>query len=340
MVVAAVLIIPGLLVFLLWPASQVFLVSFSAILFAVLVDGLARLITHWLPISQAIARFAVIILLLIALTGFLVSAGPQFADQMSQLIEQLPRAIDRLSDVIRDHPLGAIIKNIDLDFLKPAETKLVAGLTGVFSTAFEALVNMFIILFIGLYIAWQPEIYIKGTLHLIPKPYRPRARQIIDMLGHALGWWMVGRFTSMVIVGLFTTVGLILIGMPMALVLGVIAGLFCFVPYVGPILSAVPAILIGLMQSPITAVYVALIYIVVQFIEGNFLTPVIQKRAVSLPPATLLFAQFFMGIFYGLLGVLLATPIAIVVIVLIQMIYVQDTIHDQVKVLGEHHHTA
>lgn len=156
------------------------------------------------------------------------------------------------------------------------------------------------------------------------------------MLGHALSWWLVGRFASMAAVGVLTTLALSAIDMPLALVLGVIAGLFSFVPYIGPISSAVPAILIGLTESPWMAVYVVVIYAVIQFLEGNFITPLIQRRAVSLAPAVLLFSQFAMAVFYGLFGVLLATPLAIVLIVLVQMLYVQDVVKDPIKVLGEH----
>jgi predicted PurR-regulated permease PerM len=340
MLMIGIVVLLGLLVFLLWPASQLFLVSLSAILVAVLIDGLARLITHWVPIPQSLARISVIILLLVSLAGFLFTAGPAFANQMSQLTDQLPRAIDHLKTIITDQPLGRYVQNLNLDFLKPAESKILAGLTGVFSTAFEAIANFVIILVIGLYLAMQPTIYIQGALYLVPHSRRKRAQQVIDMLGHALSWWLVGRFASMVIVGIMTTIALNLIDMPLALVLGVIAGLFCFVPYIGPIVSALPAILVGLMNSPLTAMYVLIIYMVVQFIEGHFLTPFIQKRALSLPPAILLLAQFFIGTFYGLLGVLLATPIAIVIIVLVQMLYIRDIIKDPVKVLGEHHHST
>jgi predicted PurR-regulated permease PerM len=141
-------------------------------------------------------------------------------------------------------------------------------------------------------------------------------------------------------VGVLTTLALGLIDMPLALVLGVIAGLFTFVPFIGPISSVIPAMLIGLMESPLMALYALIIYSVVQFIEGNFLTPLIQKRIIAMPPALLLSAQFFMGVFYGLFGLLLATPLAVTGTVLVQMLYVQDYLKDSVRVLGQHGHRS
>lgn len=124
-----------------------------------------------------------------------------------------------------------------------------------------------------------------------------------------------------------------LIDVPLILALALIAGLLSFVPYLGPILSAIPALLVALVVSPLLTVYVVLVYSAVQFLEGNFITPIIQERAVSLPPAVLLIAQLGMG-------VLLATPLAVVAIVLIQMLYVRDTLGDAIRVLGQHDRSA
>lgn len=333
----AVVVILGLFLFFLWPASQVFLVMFAAILFAILVDGLAELLTLRLTMSQTVARALVIFLLLTLVTAFFMLAGPQFSDQISQLTTQLPRAIERLNEVIKEQPWGKFLKDIEIvESLKPSTGQILADLSGVFSSVVETITNVVVVFFIGLYLAVQPEIYVRGVMHLVPKQNRERACEVVQALGHALRWWMVGRFSSMAVVGLLTTVALELIGLPLALVLGVIAGLFSFVPYIGPITSVVPAMLIGLMQSPLMALIVLIVYSVVQFIEGHFLTPLIQKRAVSMPPAVLLSSQFFMAIFYGLFGVLLATPLAVCIIVLVQMLYVQDVLKDEVKVLGEH----
>jgi len=152
---------------------------------------------------------------------------------------------------------------------------------------------------------------------------------------HALRWWLLGRLVAMTAVGLLTALGLWAIGMPMALALGFIAGLLSFVPYIGPIVSAVPAILVALADGGFLETgYVVLIYGAAQFLEGSLITPVVQKYSVALPPAILIIAQFLLAVPFGPVGIMLATPFAVSVIVMTQMLYVEDILGDSVKVLG------
>jgi len=336
MTVLGVTFLAGLVLFLLWPASLAFLVIFAAILFAVFVNALASLVPRRLALPQKVVRVGVILLLFSLLAAFFMVAGPRFSEQASQLSAQLPRAMERLQKAVSEQPWSRWLQNLRFDRLQPDVPRILAGATGVFSTAFEAVANILVVIFIGIYFSLQPEIYLQGFLHLIPKQNRDRAKQLLFALDHALSWWILGRFTSMAAVGILTAIGLELIGMPLALVLGVIAGLFYFVPYVGPVVAAVPGILIGLLQSPLMAANVLVVYSLVLLVEGNILTPMIQRRAVSLPPAILLSAQFLMGIFYGLLGVLLATPMAVVMIVAVQVLYVHHVLQDPVRLLGQH----
>lgn len=322
---------------MLWPGSKIFLVLFAAVLLAVFINAIVSLIPSQRSEPSLILRVGVILLLVFLMTLFFVLIGPGFGSQMAQLTERLPLAIDRLQAVVTHKSWWTDLqKNLPLENLQPDGAQIMSGITGIFSTTMGAMTNMFLTVLIGFYIAIQPQLYLGGFLHLVPKVNRDRARQLMRALNHALSWWMLGRLASMVVVGVLTTAGLMLIDMPLALVLGVIAGLFAFVPYIGPIASAVPAILLGLLESPLTAGYVIAIYTLVQFIEGNFLTPWIQRRAVALAPAVLLTMQFSMGLFYGLFGVLIATPLAVVAIVTIQILYVQNILGDPVRLLGEH----
>jgi predicted PurR-regulated permease PerM len=196
--------------------------------------------------------------------------------------------------------------------------------------------NLLIVLLIGFYLALNPKLYVDSVVTLFPRQARSRAREILSALGRALRWWLIGRIAAMATVGVLTALGLWIVGMPLVLALGLIAGVFSFVPFIGPVASAVPAILIALVQSPWEVAYVICVYAVVQLLEGNFITPVIQKRVVLLPPAALLAAQLLMGVLFGLVGLVFATPLAVVLIVLVQMLYVEDVLGDRVHVLGEH----
>lgn len=336
MTVIGALVLLALVVLLVWPASPVFLVTFSAVLLAILIDGLSSHLRQVIPMPAWATRLLVLALLGLLGAGFFVLIGPQFSQQLSELIERVPEAIDEVRAAISQEPFESRLEDLEPGALTPSGQQILAGVTGVFSTAFTLVANLVAIVVIGVYLALQPETYVEGLLRLVPGDRRERAREIVGTLGHALRLWMVGRFASMSAVGVLTTTGLWLVDMPLSLALGVIAGLFSFVPYIGPIASIIPAILVALTVSVPMVLYATLVYAVVQFIEGNFLTPVIQRHAVALAPAVLLLAQFALGLFYGVFGVLLATPLAIVVIVLVQTIYVQDIVDEPVRVLGDH----
>lgn len=193
---------------------------------------------------------------------------------------------------------------------------------------------MFIV-FVGLYLAISPALYRDGFLRLVPPRHRPRGREVAAALRHALGWWIAGRALSMTVVGVLTLIGLGMLGIPAALPLAIIAGLFSFIPNIGPILSALPALLIGFMQSPTTALYVGLLYLGVQTVESYGITPIIQQRAVSIPPALLMTVQVLFGLLGGIVGLFLATPVTVAVITVIQMLYIRGVLDDDVALLGE-----
>jgi predicted PurR-regulated permease PerM len=205
----------------------------------------------------------------------------------------------------------------------------------VFSGTVGVLSDVAVILIIGIFGAAQAGLYTRGALHLVPSALNDRAKSLLQTLGHALRWWLVGRLASMAIVGVMTTLGLWLIGIPLALSLGLLAGILSFVPYIGPLVSVIPALLVALLEGPQMILYVLVIYVGVQLLESNLITPLVQRRAVSLPPVALLVAQFLLGIAAGLFGVLVATPLAVVIIVLVQVLYVHGVLGDDVTVLGE-----
>jgi predicted PurR-regulated permease PerM len=141
----------------------------------------------------------------------------------------------------------------------------------------------------------------------------------------------------MLVVGVLTTLGLWIVGVPLALALGVIAALFSFVPFIGPLFAFVPILLVASLEGNTMMIYALLVAIIVQVVESNVITPLIQKYAVSIPPAILLASQLILGILFGLAGLLLATPLALVLIILVQMLYVEDRLGEDVQVLGTAH---
>ena len=338
-IIATAVVAAGLLLlWFVWRLSHIVLVTFAAVLFAVLLDGMTRLLQRATRIPRRAGLALVLLLATGSLAGFGWAVGPSVSAQLSELSTRIPTAVERLAELLHQEEWGrALLQSLPppAEILPPA-AGILGPISGVFSTTVGAVTNAVIALVAGAFMAIEPRLYVDGLLKLLPPRERERGEEVVQAMGRALSWWLIGRVASMVAVGLLTALGLWLIDMPLVLALALIAGLLSFVPYLGPILSAVPALLVALVASPLQAVYVLLVYAGVQFLEGDFITPIIQERTVSLPPAVLLIAQLGMGVSFGLMGVLLATPLAVVAIVLVQMLYVRDTLGDSVRVLGEH----
>jgi predicted PurR-regulated permease PerM len=211
---------------------------------------------------------------------------------------------------------------------------VLAKVTDVFSTSLGLLTDVVIGFFIGLFLAAQPQVYLTGLLRLLPREKRARAREVLHAIAYTLKWWLIGQFTSMSIVGFLFALGLWLLHVPLALTLGLLAMLLAFIPYIGPLLAAVPAVLFALTQSPTRALYVLVLYTAIQLIESYVLTPLIQRQAVLLPPVLTILAQVLLGVFVGGFGLMLATPLVATVLVLVKMLYIEDILGEPVQVTG------
>jgi predicted PurR-regulated permease PerM len=152
--------------------------------------------------------------------------------------------------------------------------------------------------------------------------------EILHQVYESLRWWLIGKFGSMIFIGFLTWVGLSILGVPIALTLALLAGLLSFIPNFGPILSAIPALLIAFIDSPVTALYVLILYVLVQVVESNLVTPLIERETVELPPALTVVFQLGLGTLVGGLGLVLATPLLAMIVVVVQLVYLQDILGD------------
>jgi len=317
--------------------SRVLLVVFAGVLMAVGLGGGADLLRRRTPLGRPgglAVVVTIVVLVPLVLSRFI---GPPLTGQINDLIVQLPAAAGALQDRLAEQQwVQRLLSDPGtIRDLMPSPNEVMGGVTSAFSRTLGVMANVFVILFIGIYGAAAPGSYVSGVVHLTPQRHRERAREVIDAVAHALRWWLVGRLTMMSVVGVLTTVGLWVAGIPTALALGLLAALLSFVPYVGPLLSVGPALLVALTLSSTKVVYVAIVFGIVQTLESYVITPLVQQRAVSMPPVILITAQIAMGVLAGAMGVLLAAPLAIVVIVLLQMLYVEDVLGDTVRVLGQ-----
>lgn len=195
--------------------------------------------------------------------------------------------------------------------------------------------DLLVVIFAGIYLATQPNFYRIGAIKLVPRARRKIAAEAMLESERALRLWLKGQAVAMVVVGLLVGFGLWALGMPSALTLGLLAGVLEFIPFAGPIIAAIPAVLIALAVSPELALWVTLLYVAVQQFEGNLLTPLVQQYAVDLPGVILLFSLLGFGTLFGTLGVVLAAPLSVVMFVLVKRLYVIEALHTHTPIPGE-----
>lgn len=320
----------ALALLLFWMAADVFLLVFAGLLVGVLLTHAARLTARWLRLPYAWSLTAILLgaVIGLGLLGWLML--PRIAVQVDELMARLPVAIESLGQRIETYEWGrAALARIEVERLLPSRSDIVARITGVASTTLGGIVNLFVILFVGIYGATEPHVYSNGFLRLVHPARRHRAREILDELYRTLGWWLVGRLCSMLVIGAATGIGLWLLGVPLALTLGLIAAVLGFVPYIGPIVAGVPAVLIGLTQGAPQALYVLLFYLGLQTLESYLLTPLVQRRALSLPPALQISTQVLAGVLFGVTGLALATPLTAAGQVIVRRAYIEDFLGDR-----------
>ncbi len=317
---------------------EVLFTVFAGILLAVFLAGVSRTLEEDTPLPRPLALLLTVVGLVGIVVGLWSLAGPDISEQVNALAALLPDATERLASRARTsaQQYEWVRQFVDPSQLLPPVSSLIGRVTNVFRGTLNLLVNAFIIVFIGIYGAAAPQTYLSGMVQLIPPESRPRAHEVLYAIGRALRWWLTGRLIMMVIVGVLTALGLHLVGIPSPVALGLVAGLFSFVPYLGPVLSVLPAVLVASVLGGTEVVYVLFVYGTVQLLESYLIAPLVQQQAVHIPPAAVITAQFVGGIGAGAVGVLLATPLTIVVIVLVQTLYVEDVLGDEVALLGEH----
>jgi predicted PurR-regulated permease PerM len=195
-----------------------------------------------------------------------------------------------------------------------------------FKSTFGVLGDMYVVLFLGIFFTASPKTYVDGFIKVMPAKAKEETEDVINKVGNTLTKWLKGQLLAMLIVAVLTAIGLTILGMPMAIVLALIAGVLNFIPNFGPLIAMIPAVLVGLMQGVNTALMVAGLYIFIQIIESNLITPQIQKKMINMPPALIIIAQLFMGVLTGGLGLILATPFTALLMVVIQETWIKKQI--------------
>jgi predicted PurR-regulated permease PerM len=321
---------------LLWYIGDAFLVIFAGVLFGALIDAAIRGLGQVVALDRRLNFALVLALFAVALAGFFATWGVLAVQQIAAFLATLDQELERWRSTIAESEFGRLLGEEGgglMPFLPdPAGmlTRATSAITGIFGLMGSAI----LIVMLGVFFAYDPLRYRSGILQLLPSGSRSRVSDVMDEAGSVLRWWLVGIAINMLVIGAFTTVGLLLIGVPHAAVLGVQAGLFAFVPTLGPVVAAIPILLVSLTQSYATVFWALALYALVQTLESNILTPLVQMEMVLLSPATILMVQLFMFALFGALGLALATPLTAVGKVFVQRLYVEDWLGDR-DVRGE-----
>ena len=319
------------LLVLLWYAIDVFLLLFMGIFIAVLLRAPADWLAGRTGWSEGVTLSLVIFLLiaLLAVGGFFF--GRTVVNQSWQLTQQLPKVVEKVRERLRRTDYGKQLAEATETPPPEASAQVVGKGLRLVGSTFAAVSSLVVVLFIGIFLAWQPSAYRRGFVRLFPERRRKRVREVLNAIGYVLQRWLVGQVVLMTIVGVLTWIGLHFLDVPFALPLALFAAFAEFVPYVGPIVAGIPAVLVALAEGPELAIWVAGLYIAIQSVESYLLTPLIQQRAVYLPPALLLFSQVILGVTAGPLGVIVATPLAAAALVAVNKLYVEDVLGDNGK---------
>lgn len=320
----AALLIGGLLI---WRLADVLLMAFGAVLVAILLQALARPLVRWAGFRRPLALTVAVAGLIAAVVGAAWLFGQQVVVQVAALSERLPRAWNAIQAPLSASPLGVYVLD-DLQRLRHADGRLVQTASRFLQGSASAAAATVIVLFAGLYLAFHPETYARGALTLIPMRGRQRMAQVMSACGVALDRWLLGQLASMFLVGITVGLGLWWAGVPSPLALGILAGLAQFVPVIGPMAATLPGLVVAAGQGPDALAWTAAIYLGASQFEANIVTPLVLRQMVELPMAVTLFAVLAMGVLLGPLGVLFATPLAVVAYVIVRRLYVEDFLGD------------
>lgn len=301
-----------------------FLGFFGIVLAAVLRIPI-RLLERFLP--RWAAALAVLVSAAAILAGLIWIAVPEMIAQGRDITRQAGVALDRIQAWLRRISSGSALEMItdgDSDLggrirqdLAGLAAKVVPLALGTLAISIEAFATVVVAIFLSV----NPNLYRNGMIRLFPREKEATVSSVMEAMGHALNHWAAGTLISMLFIGAFSAAGLFLIGVPGWLTLATIAFFGEFIPYAGPLISALPALAVGLAQSPMTALYVLILYAVIQQVEGHILQPIVMRKAVKIPPALLILWQIAFALGFNGMGLIVATPILAVLLAAIETGY-------------------
>jgi predicted PurR-regulated permease PerM len=310
--------------------ADVLLLVFAAVLLAMLLHEIARPLRRWAPVGRA-AALVIALAVVVGAIGLLIWLfGSQTAQQLSSLSVLLQTSWEALHRRLSGAPLGDVL----LDRIREASLPngvALSWVTHAIGNAASVAVSTIVVAAAAIYMAFNPQAYVRGALLLIPRSHRGRAAEVVEACRYTLSRWMVGQLVSMVFMGAATSIGLWLAGVPSPLALGLLAGIGQLAPVIGPWIAAVPGVLVAAAEGPETLGWALAVYVLSSQLEANLLTPLVLHRMAQLPMAMTLFAVIAMGVLLGPLGVVLATPLSVVAYVLVRKVYLEGALGERLE---------
>ena len=307
-----------------WMLRDVLFILFGALVLANGMSTTARFLSKRLRIRYTFGLLAIVLtgLILIGTVGWFF--GATINGQLNELALRIPDGLQWLTDQIEARPYARdVLSKLDITDLSGTTGWIAKALTPIVRSFVGVAGSLLVMAIISIYLAAQPERYRAGVLRLLPLAARSRMLKLFDAHARILGRWLAGQLAVMATVGILSGLGLWALGIKAAFVLGLVGGLMSFVPYFGSVITAVVATLFALAQGPYYAVAVIAMYVGVHFVEGNFITPLIQAEATSLPPALTLLSVISCALLFGPSAAFLAAPLALSVITTIEVIYTE-----------------
>lgn len=316
---------------LAWYLRDFLLVVVGSLLVAVLLQLVSEPFVRWCRLSEgwAMALAGVIILLAVAGSGYVF--GTHLTSELQDVFSRADEAIKTITGELQHSQIGRLA----LAHLGGNNFSLTSFLGGIVTLSARLLAAAILTIAAGVYLAAQPALYRKGAAYLLPPQYRPLAEQTIDDIARALRLWLLGQAIQMCLIGALSTAAVWLIGLPSPLALGAIAGLTEFIPYLGPIIAAIPAVLVAVTNGFYPALWTIVAYIIIHQIEGNLIVPIIERRLVLVPPAVLLLSIVAVTLIFGTIGIIFAAPITVIFFVAVKTLYVRNSLGQPTDLPGE-----
>ena len=308
-----------ILILIIYKTFNVFLLLLAASLIALFFSVVSGKVNKWTGLKDGVALAVTIVFVVIVVGLFFWLLGTEAEQQYKELQEAVPVIIDNAQTYLNKSDLGKKVS----DYISDIENqkKALPFLQGFFKSSFGIFGDLYIVVFLAMFLSISPFDYINGAVNLVPRRGKAKAKHIFEDVGFNLQKWIKGAIISGFVVFSLSAIGLLILGVDMWLILAISAGFLNVIPNFGPIIAMIPAVLVALLTSPTQALMVAGLYLTVQIIESNLITPNVQKKLLNIPPALLILFQVLMGTLTGGWGIVLAVPMLVIVITVVKSLY-------------------